>query len=130
MLATIVVIFAAVCTAALLFNPRRKQQRSRHPTIRSKSTAPQYEDINSAAHLLSAVAKLQKDEARWPEIFATLNADHDPQVRTLLLELRTDHLASPGRVLQAVEDACLDSHRESALLSRADILDRAKAALA
>ena len=111
---------------AYLLRGTDKPSRVRHPTIRSKSTARSFQETNSAASLLAGVTKLKRHDATWPSVLQTLNSDDDPQVRTVLLELRSLYVSEPRVVLDAIEQICVASHRESNTLSRVDILDRAK----
>lgn len=127
--AATLLLFALALPLAYLFFRTEKPPRVRHPTIRSKSTAPTFQETNSAARLLAGVTELKGQHPTWPKLLQTLNADDHPQVRTVLLELRQLQVLDPQRVLDAIEEACLASHRESHGLSRVDILDRAKARL-
>ena len=61
---------------------------------------------DSIAELLSQVAELQTKRAAWPEIWATLNPNHDPQVQGLLIELRGPHMFVPYIALNALEEGC------------------------
>ena len=124
----LLLLLVGLATAYLL---RRtdKPPKVRHPTIRSKSTVRSFQETNSAARLLAGVTKLKNHNAIWPSILQTLNSDDDPQVRTVLLELRSLHVSEPRVVLDVIEQICVASHRESNTLSRVDILDRAKSQL-
>ena len=103
--------------------------RTRHPRVRSKSTGGTYQETNSAARLLSGVLALKERNAQWSEIMQALNPEDEPRIRTVLLELRWAHRSKPRKVLQAIEDICLASHRESSTLSTQDLLERAKSIL-
>ena len=121
----LLLLLVGLATAYFLLRPNKPTQ-IRHPTIRSKGTTRSFQETNSAARLLAGVTDLRKQEATWPKMLETLNSDDNPQVRTVLLELRSVHVGEPGLVLDAIEEACLASYRESNTLSRVDILDRAK----
>ena len=125
----LLLLVVALAVAAYLFLRPNRTPRVRHPTIRSKSTVPSFQESNSAARLLAGVDQLKGHNATWPGILQTLNPEDSPQLRTVLLELRSLQVASPQLVLKAIEEACLASYRESGSLSRVDILDRAKARL-
>jgi hypothetical protein len=69
---------------------------------------------------------LKQAEARWPAVLDGLNADDDPHIRTLLLELRGFDTSSPREALDAIEAVCIESKRESETLTRWDLLERAQ----
>ena len=127
--AAILLLLIAVLAIGYLLLRADRQPKIRHPTIRSKSTARSFQETNSAARLLAGVTQLRKDDSPWPIILRTLNSDDNPQVRTVLLELRALRVSDPQSVLVAIEEACLASYRESSALSRVDIMDRAKTRL-
>lgn len=127
--AFLLLLVVAVAVATYLLLRADRTPRVRHPTIRSKSTVPSFQESNSAAWLLAGVDRLRGQDATWPRILQTLNPEDSPQLRTVLLELRSLKVASPHMVLNAIEESCLASYRESNTLSRMDILDRAKARL-
>ena len=72
------------------------------------------------------VAELQRKAALWPEIWAALNPDDDPEVRRLLVELRGPHMFTPHVALNALEEAC---HRRFQHDQNADRMTIIQAAL-
>jgi hypothetical protein len=80
----------------------------------------------SAADMLPRIDELHKRNAPWADIWQTLNPDDDPQVQSLLIELRGPHLFAPQVGLGVLKDGC---RRALALDPGADRLDALCAAL-
>ena len=124
-----VVLLVVAGVLAYLYQRANYKPKTRHPTIRSRSTVGSYQQTNSAAKLLADAVALKEIDAKWPRVIQTLNAEDEPRLRTVLLELRRFDVDSPQAALKAIEDVCLASHHESGTLSRFDLLDRAKSVL-
>ena len=80
---------------------------------------------DSMEGLLSQVAELQTKRAAWPEIWATLNPTHDPQLQQLLVELRGPHMFVPHIALNALEEGCRRVARTHPLAGRLAVLKAA-----
>jgi hypothetical protein len=117
------------CVVGAYFLMPRKHKPRVLPPPRSAGLARSYQETNSVASLFLDVLKLKEGDATWPGILRHLNPENDPQIRTLLLELRQAQAAEPRQVLDTIEAVCMASKPESEWLSRADLLERAKSAL-
>ena len=80
---------------------------------------------NSIAELSAQIAKLQASQATWPEIWTTLNPDHDQQVQKLLVELRGPHMFAPHIALNALEEGCQRIARTHSRAGRLAVLEAA-----
>jgi hypothetical protein len=105
----------------------QKNQRKRRvlPPPRSKGTARSYQETNSVARLFLETVSLKEGEANWPRVLKGLNAEDEPRIRTLLLELRLLNPSDPRGALEAIEAVCIGSRDESDQLTRAELLERA-----
>jgi hypothetical protein len=80
----------------------------------------------SAEDVLRRVLELEKRNAAWPEILATLNSEKDPQVQHLLTNLQGPHLFAPHVALNVLREGC---QRSLAANPRADRLAALRAAI-
>ena len=118
-------VFFGCLFAAYMFVQRSKPKPRVLPPPRSKSTERSYQETNSVAKLFLETVSLKESHATWPAILKGLNAQDEPRVRTLLLELRTLAVTNPHDALKAIEAVCIDSKHESEMLTRPEILERA-----
>ena len=112
---------------ALYFIARRFHAKPKVlPPPRSRGTELSYQETNSVAKLFLEAASLKESDANWSSVLKLLNAEDEPRIRTLLLELRELNISNPRCTLETIEAVCIESKRESEKLSRADLLERAQ----
>jgi hypothetical protein len=61
---------------------------------------------SSASEMLRRVLELQRTNANWEAIFASLNPDRNQQVQHLINDLRGPHMFVPHLALSVLEDGC------------------------
>jgi hypothetical protein len=106
-----------------------KQHPRVRPPPRVQPTERTYQVTNHVARLFLEVLELKKVEVQWPAILQQLNPEDEPHIRTLLLELRASNATDPRQALDAIEEVCIAAKPESERLSRAELLERARARL-
>ncbi len=117
------VILAFLCRAYLARARKRKIRVL--PPPRSRKAEAAFQETNSLAKLFVEVLALKECAATWPLMLQRLNADDNPQIRTLLLELRSHPAAKPMEALEAIERACMASKQQGLCPSRAELLELA-----
>lgn len=129
LLHTVAFVFILGFVVAVYFLRKANGKPRVRPPPRSKSTERTYQETNSVAGLFLQVVALKESGTQWPRVLRRLNPDDEPHVRTLLLEMRGCHGTDPHAALEALERVCIASKHESDHLSRAELLERAKAIL-
>lgn len=71
----------------------------RPPSSRASSSS-------SASEMLRRVLELQRTNANWETIFASLNPDRNQQVQHLINDLRGPHMFVPHLALSVLEEGC------------------------
>jgi hypothetical protein len=70
------------------------------------STGTPVSSSSSASEMLRRVLELQRTNANWEAIFASLNPDRNPQVQHLINDLRGPHMFVPHLALSVLEEGC------------------------
>lgn len=123
-LAVILIIGCFVAVRFMAQGGKRKPKIL--PPPRSKSTERLYQETNSVARLFIETVSLKECRPNWSTVLKELNAEDEPRIRTLLLEMRDLDASSTYRALEAVEAVCIKSKQKSERLTRVELLERAK----
>lgn len=79
----------------------------------------------TATELLPIVQRLQKSDAQWPEILATVNPGGSRSIANSLTALRGPHQFVPHLGLNVLEDGCRRALKRNPNASLADAMEEA-----